>query len=81
MINEHDIADMMDQTFKAMPEEKKKVEFITEGEDAIMDLRQFLMGYTESLMDVFMANWGLKSKAEWFQEGYEAGVHDSGGKT
>ena len=61
MINEHDIADMMDQTFKAMPEEKKKVEFITEGEDAIMDLRQFLTSYTEALLGLLKPTmWHIK---------------------
>lgn len=80
MINEHDIADMMDQAFKEMPEEKKQVEFKTEGDEGILDFEKFLLGYTEALYGIFTATWGIKSKAEWFQEGYEAGVHDSGGK-
>lgn len=80
MINEHDIADMMDQAFKEMPEEKKTVSYKTEGEEGIIDFETFLLGYTETLYNIFAATWGIKSKSEWFQEGYEAGVHDSGGK-
>lgn len=80
MINEHDIADMMDQAFKEMPEEKKTVGYKTEGDEGILDFEPFLLGYTEALYKIFTATWGIKSKSEWFQEGYEAGVHDSGGK-
>lgn len=80
MINEHDIADMMDQAYDAIPEEKKQVEYKTEGDEGIIDFKPFLMAYTKAVYDLTMTTWGIKSKSEWFQEGYEAGVHDSGGK-
>lgn len=57
MINEHDIADMMDQAFKAMPEEKKQAEFKTEGEEGVIDFGKFLIGYTEALYDIFVKTW------------------------
>ena len=80
MINEHDIADMMDQAYKSIPEVSRKVSLVPEGEDHVLDFKPFLMAYTEALHGIFTATWGIKSKSEWFQEGYEAGVHDSGGK-
>jgi hypothetical protein len=80
MINEHDIADMMDQAYDAIPEETKKVSLVPEGEDLVLDFKPFLMSYTKAVYDLTMTTWGIKSKSEWFQEGYEAGVHDSGGK-
>lgn len=57
MINEHDIADMMDQAFQAMPEEKKKVEFKTEGDEGFIDFEKFLLGYTEALYGIFVKTW------------------------
>lgn len=80
MINEHDIADMMDEAYKVIPEASKKVSLVPDGEDHVLDFKPFLMAYTDALYNIFTNSWGIQSKAEWFQEGYEAGVHDSGGK-
>ncbi len=77
MINEHDIADMMEQSMEAVPEEAKVLGGQLEGEEYVIDFKPFIKAYTKA----FIANCELMFKNEWFQEGYEAGVHDAGGKT